>query len=156
MSKEIEKTVVDYASISFTTQIGSGPDATNMVVQASVDITKDEGDIDLELDKIACRLERQRVIGEIPMYIENIERCRSQINQMNEDMGRLDAKAQEDWQKSGRKGELKLSKQNEQNRVEVLLNIKKLEDRIKTDENKLNYAIEVRDGKSKIRAVKTA
>lgn len=156
MTKEVEKTIADYASVSMTTQVGSGPDATNLVVQSHVDITRSGEDIDVDLDKLAQRLERQRVIGEIPAFVENIERCKSQIRKMNEDMQRLDGDFAEKWKKSGKTGDPKDSPQNAKHRKEVLLNIKTLEDSIQENENKLSFAIEVRDGKTDIKAVKTA
>jgi hypothetical protein len=156
MSQETEKTMVDYASVSFTTMAGSGPDQTNIVVQTHIDVTQDAGDIDNQLDMISARLERQRVIGEIPARAENIERMTSQIKQMESDTKRLDKEAQADWQKSGRSGDFKLSKANQKNRDEVEINVKNLKDRIKDEQNKLEYAIEVRDGKLKVKAVKTA
>jgi hypothetical protein len=153
MSKD--KTVADYWSVNFTTQVGSGPDASNVVVQASVDKTLDADGVDAEFDFIAGRLSRQRIIGEIPAYVENIERMRGQIDQMEGDMKRLDVVAQEKWEKSGRAGKVEYNKSDNKNRTECLLNIKTLKERIKENENKLNYAIEVRDGK-KAKAVKSA
>ena len=157
MSKEAaEKTIADYASVSMTTQVGSGPDAVNLVVQSHVDVTRSGEDIDVDLDKIAQRLERQRVIGEIPAYVENIERCQGQIDQMEKDLKRLDASFDEKWKKSGKQGDPKDSPANAKHRTEVLLNVKNLEESIQVNQNKLSFAIEVRDGKTDIKATKTA
>jgi hypothetical protein len=152
---ESKKTMVDYASVSMTTVAGSGPDATNIVVQMSLDVTQPQDVIDAALDKWADSLDRQRIIGEIPAYMENIDRAKRQISQMEDDRDRLDKQAQKDWEKSGRNGKVKHSPANEKNRIEVALNIKKLQEQIQENIKKLDFAMELKNGK-KGKAVKSA
>lgn len=150
-----QKSAADYASMSMTTLAGSGPDATNIVAQYNVDITKGQKHIDDEMDLIADALARQREVGNIASYEENIFNCTKQVGIFEEDIKGMENRAAASWKSSKRTGKPELNSNDDKRKRELLKEINRLKESRQEWQNKLVYALELRDGKA-AKAVKTA
>lgn len=143
--------------VSLKSICGSGKDGVEMVFQTHFPSSLSAEEMDLLLDKYAKRLERQRLIGEIPEIKEGIARHKKSIKDIEDGIVRIDRQQQLDWEKSGRSGQAKLSAANQKQREESSINLKGWREGLEKLEAKLAEANALLDDNyKKPRAVKSA
>jgi hypothetical protein len=132
--------------VSMKSIAGSGKDGVEIAVQTHFPLDLSAEEMDENLDILAGRLARQRVIGEIPAYLEAIEKHEQDIYQIKKDTAAITERKKKDWKESGRSGPMKLSANSKREFNAIEQNLETYEEKLAILKVKLAEAISVRDG----------
>jgi len=126
MSEEIEVkglTRGEAMGISIKGIVGSGKDGSELAMSTYVDASLPREEIDHMLDKIMFCVQRQRIVGDIPFLVEQINHCEKSINSITEAIARDDRIAESQWEKQGKHGNVKLKQAEKQRRDQQLVDL---------------------------------
>ncbi len=110
-------------NISLKGIVGSGKDGSELAMATQIPGNLSRRETNKILDNIMYCVQRQRIIGEIPFYKEQIAYCKKSIDNTAEQIRMSDEAAEAGWKNSDKQGKVKLKEAQAQKRKQLMVNI---------------------------------
>ena len=143
------KAVVPAIGVSLNIPVGNEKESIGLVFQTHLPGDLSDDEINARLDRFFVSAKRQQAIGRIPSLEKEVAKYEFNINNLKEDIIKLDKQAQEKYEQTGRTGPAKIGAADKAARENALVNVERYEKMLDTIREELAEAVALRDGDKK-------